>query len=52
MKTSTAESKRMLMRKLKRNIKQYTPRIILLYRNYMKRIGRLPDLKNPKRFSR
>lgn len=47
MKISTSETKR----KLKKNIKQYTPRIILLYYNYLKRIGRMPNLMNPKTFS-
>lgn len=47
MKIRTSEIKRMILSK----VKQYTPRIILLYHNYFKRIGRIPDLKNPKLFS-
>lgn len=47
MKMSTSK----LTRKLKNCVKQYTPRIILLFHNYVKRIGRMPNLKNPERFS-
>ena len=34
-----------------RNVMQYTPRIILVNRNYIKKIGRKPNLKDPKTFS-
>ena len=44
---STSEFKRMLVRK----VKQYTPRIVLLWHNYIKRIGRIPNLKDPETFS-
>lgn len=40
-----------LKKVLKNKAKQYTPRIILLCRNFMKRVGRMPNLKNPERFS-
>ena len=47
MKTGSSE----LKRKLLKSAKQYTPRIILLCRNYVKRIGRMPRLRNPETFS-
>lgn len=47
MKISTSEFKRVLLG----HVKQYTPRIILLYYNYLKRIGRIPNIKNPETFS-
>ena len=47
MKINTTKIKRMLLS----NVKPYTPRIILLYHNYLKRIGRIPNLKNPETFS-
>ncbi len=47
MKNCTSEIKR----KLLNNVKQFTPRIILLYYNYLKRLGRIPNLSNPERFS-
>ena len=46
MKISPSDIKRRLLG----SVKQYTPRIILLYRNYIKRIGRLPNIKNPETF--
>ena len=46
-KISFSELKRLLLG----NLKQYTPRIILLCHNYLKRSGRMPKLDNPKTFS-
>lgn len=40
-----------LKRAILRNAKQYMPRRALLIRNYQKRIGRKPNLKNPQTFS-
>ena len=47
MRIRNSEIKRMILN----SVKQYTPRIILLYRNYLKRTGRIPNLKNPESFS-
>ncbi len=44
---NSSEIKRRLLSKAK----PYTPRIILLRRNYLKRIGRIPELKHPETFS-
>lgn len=40
-----------LKRMVKKKIMQYTPRRVLVDRNYKKKIGRKPNLKNPKTFS-
>lgn len=47
MKIRTQELKRIILS----TAKQYTPRIILLYHNYLKRLGRIPNLRNPESFS-
>ena len=47
MRIRNSEIKRMILN----SVKQYTPRIILLCRNYLKRTGRIPNLKNPESFS-
>ena len=47
MRIRTQELKRIILN----TAKQYTPRIILLYHNYLKRLGRIPNLRNPESFS-